>query len=505
MSTCLNQHSTCQASRDPLPALPTRVIDVNLADATGDPHLFVSNGQQGLYATLSYCWGYTHNLRTESRTLESFQKSIPFQSIPKTIREAITVTRKLGIRYLWVDTLCILQDSTEDWLREAKNIANVYKNSVLTIAAADSEDSEGGLFRQRVRSRTRPVTFSPRIAPFPSSANSEVVFAFGDRQRSNDALRCESRLDRRGWVLQEQLLSPRILNYSFQELYWECTALLASESYPAGIPNDYDRNFERQYFTELKKLILGTHSKVDKDRVHMLWQHIIELYSKRGLSMETDKLVALAGAADQVSELLESRLLAGLWINWLWNDLLWWVNTGTGSSRSRSVRPEQFKAPSWSWASINGPISYKFPPGPSHRRYHSCIQILGHKDAVDIRSNSVSGYITVRGVTILHEQEETSPGAGDTWNRSIKALAVKLHDMPKDIPEELVWKPDTDEPISQPVTYLLVAACQDWAISLGLVLTPQGRHQYSRVGLAYWHPKYHKFRSGPQIQTITII
>ena len=134
----------------------------------------------------------------------SFQKRIPFDIIPKTIQEAIIVTRRLGIRYLWVDTLCIIQDSGEDWLMEAKNISNVYRNSVLTIAAsaADSLDSEGGLFRQRKRSRTRPVQFTPKIAPFQTS---KIVFAFGDREGSRDALRCESRLDTRGWVLQEQL------------------------------------------------------------------------------------------------------------------------------------------------------------------------------------------------------------------------------------------------------------------------------------------------------------
>jgi hypothetical protein len=251
MERCLKSHgSACLAVRDKLPTLPARVIDVGSTDGSKDPYLFISKGKRANSTSLSYCWEERANLCTESITLESFTKSIPFRRIPKTIQEAIITTRRLGIRYIWVDTLCILQDSVEDWLREVKNIASVYRNCALIIAAADSVDSEGGLFRKRRRSRTRPVQIAPQVAPFSSST--EPVFAFGDRQESNDGFRCGSRLDKRGWLLQEQLLSPRTLNFSTQELYWECSSLLASESYPAGIPRDHDHGFERRYFMELK-------------------------------------------------------------------------------------------------------------------------------------------------------------------------------------------------------------------------------------------------------------
>jgi len=278
MKTCITHHGNlCQELHDHPPTLPTRVIDVS--DASRDPYLLISNGQEGYYATLSYCWGGVENLCTTSILLESFQMSIPFHKIPKTIQDAITATRKLGIKYLWVDTLCILQDSEEDWLREAKAMSTIYRNSTLTIAAADSEDSGGGLFRERVRLRTRPVQFAPEIAPFSQDSSRERILAFGDRQESNDAFKPLCRLDSRGWVLQEQLLSPRILNFSSQELFWECPSLLASESYPAGIPPDHDRNLERHDFSSLKMMLLGTSSSPNQARAHKLWQQLVVLYS----------------------------------------------------------------------------------------------------------------------------------------------------------------------------------------------------------------------------------
>jgi hypothetical protein len=446
------------------------------------------------------------NLRTESGTLEGFKKSIPFHNIPKTIREAITTTRKLGIQYLWVDTLCILQDSTEDWLREAKNISSIYRNSVLTIAAADSVDSEGGLFRQRVRSRTRPVRIAPRIAPFSKICSHKLIFAFGDRQESNDAFRCESRLDKRGWVLQEQLLSPRTLSYSSQELYWECPALLASESYPAGIPKDHDRNFERRYFTELKMKMSGSHAPSDRARVHMLWQHAVELYSRRELSMETDKLVALAGAANQVSKALDDTFLAGLWVKRLWRDLLWWVERKPSSSAPSAARPKEFKAPSWSWASVKGPISYKFPEGSSYLRYYPCVQVLGYGEKVHTVSNRVPGFVAVCGAilpAIVPAYPSLIAGAQGKPGRTADLLQPSWPTS-ESLYYQPVWKPDTEDLISEPIQCLIVASSHQYVIGLGLLPTGRKPNEYRRVGLTYWSGHYHSFPNEIEFQIITI-
>ncbi|KAH8679089.1 heterokaryon incompatibility protein-domain-containing protein [Tricladium varicosporioides] len=503
MAICHSQHAgICKSSQDEPPPLPSRVIDVGLPTGSGDPRLFISEGHRAHYVTLSYCWGTSLNLRTELGTLESFQKSIPFQKIPKTIQDAVKVTKKLGIRYLWVDTLCILQDSTEDWLREAKNIASVYRNSMLTIAAADAVDSDGGLFRPRKRLRTQPVRFAPRISPFRETSPDKTTFAFGDRQESNDAFRCQSQLDRRGWVLQEQLLSPRTLNYSSQEVYWECSCLLASESYPAGIPKDHDRNFERRYFMELKMKISATQAPSNRARVHMLWQHLIELYSQRQLSFETDKLVALAGAANQVSKVLDDTFLAGMWVKWLWRDLLWWTESKPVASRST-----KFKAPSWSWASINGPISYKFPQGSSYMRYYPCIQVLGYGQSVHPVSNKISGFITIRGVivpAILLKNEDYELTKLGTVRRTTPILRP-LWASSNTNTSHVFWKGDTSETIDEPIQCLIVASSHQYVMCLGLLPTGRKQGEYRRIGLAFWQPSFTALPDEVELQESTIV
>lgn len=475
LRTCLTRHDSCHFDRNPL--LPTRVIDVGPSDGSKDPKLFITKGQRGIYVSLSYCWGDVPNVRTQIETLDAFQKCIPLNIIPKTIREAIIVTRRLGIRYLWVDTLCIVQDSTDDWLREAKGISSVYQDSVLTIAAsaADSLNSEGGLFRPRNRLRTRPFQFAPNIAPFD---NPKRVFVFGDRRESRDALRCESRLDTRGWVLQEQLLSSRTLNYSSQELYWECSALNASESYPAGIPREYDANFERQRFAELKMNLRGSGVGLDKERMHMLWQDMVSLYSKRKLSIETDRLVALAGAASQAAKIFEDKFLAGLWVKRLWRDLLWRVEGDVNSPNFLCVRQTEFKVPSWSWASIKGPITFEDAWGTNRMKLYPCIQILNYDEKMDIKANEVSGYVVVRGIVLsqlpLSLTQAVTPDLTDKSN------------YPSDLANQArYWKPDTSGIPYQDVQYLIVAACRGHAVCLGIKLDQMHKGEYRRVGLAY--------------------
>jgi hypothetical protein len=526
------------------------VIDVGPSNGSENPRLLISNGRQGHYITLSYCWGDKANLCTESGTLELFTTSIPFEQIPKTIQEAIVTTRRLGIQYLWVDTLCILQDSLEDWLREAKNIASIYRNSLLTIAAADSVDSEGGLFREKQRLRSRPVKIAPHLVP-SGLGTPQYIYAFGDRQETNDGFRRESRLDERGWVLQEQLLSPRTLNFSSQELYWDCPGLSASESYPAGIPKDHDRNFERRYFTELKTRILGASLPVDRERVHMLWQRMLVLYSKRKLSRQTDKLVALAGAANQVSIALNDKLLAGLWVKWLWRDLLWWVDRPEDSSaplntnprdieesklRASSRRsaplktriptslkrtsqashpfpstvgPKDFHAPSWSWASIQGPISYDFPLGTSYLRYYPCLQVLSYKEDILPESEGVSGSITIRGLLLPAKLDPTSnEWATPCWVPSVPRARRMWPPMwlkSDTMAESIVWKPDAEDDIGEDIQCLVVAASHQFIVALGLIPMAGELNEHRRVGLLYWSSFYYAVPEEVEYQVLTLV
>jgi Heterokaryon incompatibility protein (HET) len=120
-------------------ALPTRVIDVGLPEASTEPRLIISNGRDGAYITLSHCWGVPDPskppLLTTAANLSAMIKEIPLESMPLNYRDAVVTTRKLSFRYLWIDSLCIIQDSVEDWEAESAKMGEVYQNAQLTIAA----------------------------------------------------------------------------------------------------------------------------------------------------------------------------------------------------------------------------------------------------------------------------------------------------------------------------------------------------------------------------------
>jgi hypothetical protein len=201
-------------------------------------------------------------------------------------------------------------------------------------------------------------------------------------------------------VLQEQLLSSRPLNYSSQELYWECPTPSASESYPAGIPKDHDPSFERQHFAELKMNIMGNGLWIDKGRMHLLWQDMVSLYSKRKLSVETDRLVALSGAASRAARMFDDRFVAGLWVKRFWRDLLWGVERDVDSPDPLCVRKTEPEVPSWSWASIKRPVTYEHPWRTNRIKIFSCIQFLNYDKILDITVNDIPGHVVVRGVIL---------------------------------------------------------------------------------------------------------
>ena len=138
MSTCREDHSLCREHHD-MPPLPTRVVDVGQVDGSTDPCLIISNGMKDAYITLSHCWGAPRDgqaqLKLTSLNITSMMRKIPLDSMPATFRDAVISTRTLGYRYLWIDSLCIIQDSSPDWESESANMDRIYRDAILTLAA----------------------------------------------------------------------------------------------------------------------------------------------------------------------------------------------------------------------------------------------------------------------------------------------------------------------------------------------------------------------------------
>jgi hypothetical protein len=220
LKTCLSSHKRCEQLT--IPFLPDRILDIG--NSSNVVTLCEPNGQCGQYACLSYCWGASKFLSTTSSNINLHKQGIPIQSLPQTFQDAIIVCRMLKIRYIWIDALCIVQDDVNDWMIQAQKMAAIYSNSHLSIASAKGDCADSGLFSYppsplAVRGLSArgvahfPVVpeFNISVAPLPYSA-SDLNF--------QERLLPELPLQKRGWVFQETLLAPRILQFGPDELTW---------------------------------------------------------------------------------------------------------------------------------------------------------------------------------------------------------------------------------------------------------------------------------------------
>ncbi|KAI9773031.1 MAG: hypothetical protein M1839_002232 [Geoglossum umbratile] len=347
---CLTKHPACRETISRISLiddsssrhLPTRVLDV---EPQGDPktvYLFEANGQCGQYVALSHCWGpkgLQETAQTKSNTLEGRKSGILQQNLPKTFRDAIVVMRRLGFRYLWIDALCILQDNVEDWEYESSQMGAYYQNAVFTIAAADAEDGSIGCFIPRDSPSPEPVMLS-----FPLHNNTTGhLFATLRPKISIE----QSPLSQRGWTLQERILSRRILYYTKNRLYWECQTLTTSEDCKLMIHKNLRFGIINNGITTVK---MGTQGL----QLFNQWYLMVDSYTARKLTKDRDKLPALSGLATELQKRTHGHYLAGLWAEHLHNGLLW--QAGDVKLTLPFSGP---RAPSWSWAALEGPVSYE--------------------------------------------------------------------------------------------------------------------------------------------------
>lgn len=215
---------SCNDLLQPLPRLPTRAIQIARDNSL---RLIEGLGQHARYATLSHCWGETAMpMQTTKDNLPQRQAHIAFEKLPKTLQDAGVLCRELAIDHLWIDTLCIFQDSEEDWEVQSSEMGSIYYNSTLTLAAEDALNSSGGLF---IPSDPLDIVYLPRkfgndqgqAYLCPSSCyrgfHSPII-----RKHHPDAAPRET-LHSRGWAYQERVLARRILQFGTGVLEWSCS------------------------------------------------------------------------------------------------------------------------------------------------------------------------------------------------------------------------------------------------------------------------------------------
>lgn len=337
LEKCLASHASC--SQWSGQSLPTRLLDVGDSVACERIRLVLAEEVPGgsSYLTLSYCWGKTKPLVLTTALLATFRTSITISALPRTIQDAVDITRRLGYRFLWIDSLCIIQDSVDDWERQAKRMDTVYLGSTVTIAATASASHEGGCNTKR-----EPLTYLPcRVS---GTAHSGIYVCRSLLSRKVIAIQEQfiekAPLNTRAWVLQERILSRRLLHFTENTLYWDCSAPQATDSCPEGqrVSNtrllglnvrwrlrnhmgpdpktergvaSYDKILDR-----LKRAFpsFETPSMWDTERkFHGDWQTVVRLYSSCSLTVSSDKTVALGGIVQWLKRGRGLQYADGFW------------------------------------------------------------------------------------------------------------------------------------------------------------------------------------------------
>lgn len=368
---CMYGHACCKdlgpANGNARARLPTRLLDCTDPNY---PRLISPNEGHDKYLALSYVWGEDQMHKTTRSNLSTYEQGISPSLLPATIRDAIRVTYLLGFRWLWVDSLCILQDSYEDKLHEIGRMHHIYRYAHLTIVAASANKASVGFLHKRSPPEdevTLPFICPPN--PLASTGfwdiHSVAQPQIGTVHFGPAALSCNSYSDdlglmcKRAWCMQEYLMSPRSLIFTPTTLHLRCLAGMRSVG-EGSLGPAYDKpRIPRTLF--LQDPPIAKPGSQEWTNVHEVWLEVVSDYSCRTASIESDKLVACAAIAEQFHRVLRSDYLAGLWRSDALLVHLLWTTDDPHIPSPLHTRPTAYRAPSWSWAAIEGHVAQSFP------------------------------------------------------------------------------------------------------------------------------------------------
>jgi hypothetical protein len=262
----------------------------------------------------------------------------------------------LGIRYLWIDSLCIVQNDREDWEREAPKMADIYGNSFLTLSATAASNSSEGLFP--ANDSTRPVPYGINITDIYGEEVNVFVRQVVDHEAFTTlgAFLGEQNslpLMRRAWCFQEHILSSRVIQFSKHDIVWECNEMLE-----CSCGDTQDTGSQKAIFTQFRNAWDDENYDEDimKELYHRCWvQCVVSPYTARLLTEQTDRIVALSGVAQVIESCYNDQYLAGLWRTDVVNGLCWYRQR---TDEPPSRRPAEYLAPTWSWASVNSHVRW---------------------------------------------------------------------------------------------------------------------------------------------------
>ncbi|KAI1380199.1 heterokaryon incompatibility protein-domain-containing protein [Hypoxylon crocopeplum] len=344
LETCIAGHTACSAHLEAAAKLgarsPTRLIDLQGPQATSWSLVITADNPTTTfqYVALSHRWTADIPKLTQAvfGQLKSGQSD---DTLPKDYQHVMALCRALSVRYLWIDSLCIFQDSPEDFRREAATMANVYTGSLFTISIC--WPSKSGCIRTR-----EPSAMVPKVLlPTSDGDQREVALLVDNHQWVRSV--SFAPVNSRGWVFQERALSPRILYLGNEQYYWECDSLTACEIHPRGMPRK--TLYSDPFLSRAEMLRPGELNR----RLNFSWPKVVDQYTRTALTFQKDKIIALSGVARQIASTSGDEYVAGLWKSRLFPDLLW----SPYNDGKQQQQPSTCYAPSWSWAATSDHVN----------------------------------------------------------------------------------------------------------------------------------------------------
>jgi hypothetical protein len=333
MQNCMVNHEKCNANLGTIPTaiLPARVIDVGGTTARLVTTADLDTGVLAPYLTVSHRWMARGMPKLLKCNLETMQQNVQLQALPAVFQESVILARAIGICYVWIDSLCIIQDDPSDVQTEISNMGHIYRNAILNVGALktswvpEKEECEHiGLFVDRHSQEPPPFQLTIQRTNYKGNYFAHLADVAD--------LVSTSPLMKRGWVLQERLLSRRSIYFGLQA-WWECSEQLATTQFPDGLPESAQYGIQYGIETPWRTTTILTPPKYEiyddmsishQDQIYKGWASIASFFSRCKVTFEQDYLLALSGIAKEFQAALGENYYAGLWEQDMIRGLLWY-------------------------------------------------------------------------------------------------------------------------------------------------------------------------------------
>jgi hypothetical protein len=301
--------------------------------------------------TLSHRWGPQSYTKLTASTMVQLQHVVDVASLPQIFQDTIKIAYHLGMEHLWIDSLCIIQeDDHSDWKNESQNMDKIYSCAFLNISATMSLDGSESLFKERSWGSFVPSEIELEV----DGLFQKYYVLDGDIWYDEIT---NAPLTKRGWVFQERFLARRVLHFGERQMGWECRELDALEMFPEGLPRaSVMSSMSKPKVASMMATLTQQSDQTPDLEFVRLWQNLVTEYSKCRITYSEDKLIAFAGVAKCMMKARTDHYAAGMWGKRMVYDLAWWR-----LSEDREAFPiseTSWRAPSWSWASVDGEIIF---------------------------------------------------------------------------------------------------------------------------------------------------